>query len=385
METRNSPVRRSRPEIVVFPVPEGAEMTNNRPGERTAAADDDGGATVIKTIRHYTRKPRENRPRFVYNGGVKTCAVKINVLRCLAAMDDNEMNVSAAARELRMLQPSVSKNLTDLEKEMGPLFVRRGRRFCGMTPLGREMLAEARDILLKCDNIAALKRRYGAGGGDLRIGTTHLQARYILPAVVRRYLRQYPEANIQIFQNAPANLVAMLENNLVDVVICTEELENHPRFDSAEAYRWNRALLAPRGHPLAAEKTPTLKKLSSQPLVTYVRGFTGRAAFDAVFRRAGLSPRVSVAAADSDVVKTYVRAGAGVGVVAAVSYDPREDRDLICVSVAHLFPDMRVRMAYLRDKLVTGAMRKFMTLFRRHTAEMRVTLGAKKTRADARP
>lgn len=315
---------------------------------------------------------------------MKSNAVKINVLRCLAAMDDNEMNVSAAARELRMLQPSVSKNLHDLEKEMGPLFVRRGRRFCGMTPLGREMLAEARDILVKCDNIAALKRRHGKGGGDLRIGTTHLQARYILPAVVRQYLRSYPDANIQIQQNAPANLVAMLENNLVDVVICTEALENHARFDSVEAYRWNRAVLAPRGHPLAETNLPTLKKLSAYTLVTYVRGFTGRAAFDAVFRRAGLSPRVSVAAADSDVIKTYVRAGAGVGVVAAVSYDADEDRDLICVPAAHLFPDMRVRIAYLRDKLITPAMRKFMTLFRRHTAEIRGTLGAKKPRGGVR-
>ena len=288
------------------------------------------------------------------------------------------MNVSAAARELRMQQPSVSKHLMDLEKEIGPLFVRRGRRFAAMTPLGREILAEARDILLKCDNIAALKRRYEKGGGDLRIGTTHLQARYILPAVVRKYLRRYPGAHIQILQNAPANLVPMLEQNVVDVVICTELPDSHPRIDSAEAYRWNRIALAPKDHPLAAAKTLTLKRLAAHPLVTYVRGFTGRAVFDSVFRRAGVRPFVSVEAADSDVVKTYVRAGAGVGIVAAVSYDPREDRDLICIPAAHLFPDMNVRMAYLRDKLVTPAMRSFMTLFRRRTAEMQATLGAKR-------
>lgn len=291
-------------------------------------------------------------------------------------MGDNDLSVSAAARELRVLQPSVSKNLMDLEKFAGPLFVRRGRRFVEMTSLGREMLAEARDILLKCDNIDALKRRHAAGGGDIRIGTTHLQARYVMPGAVREYLRQYPRANIQIQQDSPANLVQMLEHNLADIAVCTESLD-HPRLDCAEAYRWNRVVLAPRGHPVAG-KPLTLKRIAAHPLVTYVRGFTGRAVCDGVFRRAGLAVNIPVAAADSDVVKTYVRAGVGIGIVAAVSYDPREDRDLECVSAAHLFPDMRVQMAYLRDKLVTPAMRRFMLIFRRRTAAMRKNLGAKR-------
>lgn len=292
-------------------------------------------------------------------------------------MGDSGLSVSEAARELRMLQPSVSKNLMDLEKETGPLFVRRGRRIVALTPLGQEILTEARDILLKCDNIAAIKRRHGEGGGDIRIGTTHLQARYILPAVVRRYLQEYPDANIQLIQSDPAALVEMLHHNQVDMAICTEALENHPRLDAAAGYLWNRIVITPRNHPLASEKKLTLRKLSAHPLVTYVRGFTGRESFDSVFRRAGLSVNVAVEASDSDVVKTYVRTGAGAGVVAAVSYDSQEDRDLARLSAAHLFPDMRVRIACLRDKMVTSGMRRFMEIFRTETALMKKNLGAR--------
>ena len=302
--------------------------------------------------------------------------MKIKLLRCLVAMGDNQMNVSAAARELRILQPSMSKNLMDLEKEIGTLFVRRGRRFVDMTPLGREVLTEARDILLKCDNIAALRRRHDKGSGDIRIGTTHLQARYVLPAAVRQYLDEFADANIQIFQNTPKNLAQMLENNLVDMVICTEALENHPRLDSADAYCWNRSIIMPPKHALARAKPLTLKKLAAHPLITYVHGFTGRTSFDATFRRAGLAFHVAVAAADSDVIKTYVRMGAGIGVIATVSYQPKEDADLVCRSAAHLFPDMRVRMAYLREKNITVGMRRLMEIFCRHTTTMKLGASA---------
>lgn len=301
--------------------------------------------------------------------------LKIKLLRCFAAMCDNDMNVSAAARELRLPQPSVSKGLMDLEKDAGPLFIRRGRRFAGLTPLGEEVLAEARDILLRCENIAALRRRHADGGGDLRIGTTHLQARYVMPPVVRRYLDEFPDARIQIWQGTPADAAAMLENGRVDVAVCTEALAGRPRVSAEPAYAWNRALIVPRKHPLARAGAPTLKKISAFPIVTYVRGFTGRAAFDAAFRRAGLSLNVAVAAADSDVIKTYVRAGAGAGVVAAAACQP-EDSDLACVSLSRLFPDMHVYMAFLQDKVVTGSMRRFMDMFREHAAAMGGALGA---------
>ena len=154
--------------MVVLPVPDGAEITNNFPESGRAAADENCIGEKIVSYKLY---------QFII-----VCAVKINLLRCLVSMQDNDLNVFRRLRgSCEFLQPSVSKNLMVLENDLGPLFVRRGRRFAGITPLGREVLATAREILVKYDNIAALKRRYGEGasGGDIRIGTTHLQARYV--------------------------------------------------------------------------------------------------------------------------------------------------------------------------------------------------------------
>ena len=372
IETRTTPSSARRELIVVFPVPEGADVTKRRPppGERVLGDSSGMQAGLYHKIRKLAIIAEING----YNNGMK-----INLLRCLVAMGDNNMQVSAAARELRMLQPSVSKNLIELEKVMGPMFVRRGRRFISMTPLGRETLAEARDILVKCDNLNSLRRRHNAGGGDIRIGTTHVQARYILPVTVQRYMSEFSEANIQIFQNTPANLAKMLENNQVDLMICTESMDHHPRLHSVDAYWWNRSVIMPRDHPLASGKAPiTLKKLAGWPLVTYVRGFTGRASCDAAFRRAAIKTNITVAAADSDIIKTYVRMGIGVGIIAAISYEPEADKDLEFKPAGHIFPDMCTRIAHLKDKMLTDGMTRFITIFCEHTEELKERLGASK-------
>ena len=323
------------------------------------------------------------------NGGLSpdfvcSCIIggmKLNLLRCLVAVCDGGLRVSAAAAELGMMQPSVSKNLMDLEKRLGaPLFVRRGKRLTGMTPLCAAVVAEARDILLKCDNIAALGRRHVGDTGDIRIGTTHLQARHLLPEALRQYRREFSSANIQIFQGAPSDLVKMLEKNQADLVICTEVLEHHPQLCVEDAYVWNRCAAMPPSHPLAKKKL-TLKSLAAHPLITYTPGFTGRSATDLAFRKAGVAADVAVAAADSDVIKTYVRAGLGVGIIAAIACEPRRGGDLLFRSAAHLFPDMRVRMAHHRNKMAGDSMRRFMGLFRRCAAAKKAALGAKDSAA----
>lgn len=289
------------------------------------------------------------------------------------AVCDSDLSVSGAARRLSAAQPAVSKHIARLEEHVGhPLFVRRGKRFLELTPVGRETLQQCRDILLKVDNIAALGGDSGEEPrGKLRVGTTHTQARYILPPVVEKFARECPRVALQIWQGAPAELVRRLESSAADLVICTEHLEDNAALVSFPVFRWNRCLLAPKRHPLARARGLTLAQLARHPLVTYVPGFTGRGAFDETFRRAGIAPNVVVSAADADVVKTYVRLGVGVGVLADIACDAKADPDLAVVSLAHLFPEMTTRLAHRREKHVTRAMRRFIDFFREQAGKKR--------------
>ena len=162
-----------------------------------------------------------------------------------------------------------------------------------------------------------------------------------------------------------------METNKADLVICTENLQEDPALISAPMFRWNRCLIARKKHPLARARSVTLEQLARHPIVTYVHGFTGRRAFDETFRRAGLQPNVVVSAADADVVKTYVRLGVGVGVIADIACDKAEDSDLAIVHLGRLFPEMTTRLAHRREKHVTRAMRRFMDFFREQVGRNR--------------
>ncbi len=292
--------------------------------------------------------------------------LKLSLLRSLLAVCDSDFNVSAAARSEHATQPSFSRKILELEEAVGhPLFIRRGRRFAGLTALGREVAQEARAVLMKCDNIMRLgeSHRRGKPGGELRVATTHTQARYVLPEVVRDFRENYPGIGLQISQGSPAQLVRQLEDNLADLAICTEELEHNPSLRVVDSYCWNRILLVRPDHPLAKVRRLTLRLLAAHPLITYVSGFTGRGTFDDVFVRAGIKPRVMMSAADADVIKAYVRLGIGAGVVAVMAYDRATDSDLLMRPLDPLFPQMRVRIAYHRDKFVSEAMGFFIDLF----------------------
>ena len=299
--------------------------------------------------------------------------INLRQLRSFIAVCESDLSVSAAAKRLYSAQPAVSKHIARLEEQVGePLFVRRGKRFLEMTPVGREVLEQARDVQMKLDNILALSADQGEEPkGNLRVGTTHTQARYVLPPVVDAFTRECPKVSLQIWQGAPADLVRRMENNEADLVICTENIQDTPALVSFPMFHWNRCLIAPKKHPLTRARSITLEQLAAHPIVTYVPGWTGRRVFDDTFRRAGLSPNVVVSAADADVVKTYVRLGIGVGVVADIACDPQTDSDLACVRLGKLFPEMTTRLAYPRQKHVTRAMRRFMDFFREQAGKNR--------------
>lgn len=300
--------------------------------------------------------------------------INLRQLHSFIAVCECDLSVSAAAKRLCSAQPAVSKHIGRLEDHVGhPLFIRRGKRFVEITQVGSEVLEQARDVLLKLDNIAALGADYGEEPrGNLRVGTTHTQARYVLPPVVDVFARECPRVSLQIWQGAPADLVRRMESNEADLVICTEHLEDDPALISFPMFRWNRCLITPKRHPLTrARDGLTLQQLARHPIVTYVPGFTGRGNFDETFRRAGVAPNIVVSAADADVIKTYVRLGVGVGVIADIAFDPKLDSDLSITRLGGLFPEMTTRLAHRREKHVTRAMRRFMDFFREQAGRKR--------------
>lgn len=294
--------------------------------------------------------------------------ITILQLKTLIAICDNDLNVTAAAAQLNMTQPSVSKQLLSLEGIIGkPLFFRNGKRLQYETDACRDFVSVARDILLKCDNLAAISAKGTDVAGALSVGTTHTQARYVLPTVLEEFRAEYPNIAVNITQGAPVELVRLLNGGRVDLLICTESLEANNSLKTIASFSWNRCLIAPARHPLMTMKSVSLQALEKHAIVTYVGGFTGRGAFDGAFARAGLSPRVMVSAADADVIKTYVRMGFGVGVIAEMAYEQERDGDLAMRSLRHLFPEMTVRLAYQRGKYVSASMQHFIQLFQSRT------------------
>jgi LysR family cys regulon transcriptional activator len=296
--------------------------------------------------------------------------MELRQLRSLVALAESDFSVSRAAARLHLVQPAVSQHLKQLEQELGArLIQRRGKRLLGLTEAGERVLAHARAALAETASILAVGRDYrGDSSGVLRIGTTHTQARYVLPKVVREFRASHPDVEVEIHQGSPRQLVDLLLQDAVDLAICTEALGEQPELDSASCYRWNRCLIAPLDHPILAQRPLTLELLCEHPLVTYVFGFTGRGQFSNAFAREGLRPRVVLSAADTDVIKTYVREGMGLGVVADLALDPQQDRDLGTRSLAHLFPWEVTRIAWARDKYLRAFQRDFIELFQRQAA-----------------
>jgi LysR family cys regulon transcriptional activator len=265
--------------------------------------------------------------------------MKFQQLRYLVAVHENGLNITAAARQLHTSQPGVSRQLKLLEEELGfQLFEREGRALTRTTAAGEEIISRASSILREMQNIrrtsAELRK---ADGGTLSIATTHTQARYVLPQVIRAFRLKYPKVRLHLHQGTSEQIAEMVARDRVDFAIATGSEELFPHLVRLPVYRWHRAVVVPRGHPLASAGKLTLKKLAEYPIVTYVFSFSGRSSLPALFETAGLSLDVALTARDSDVIKTYVRIGLGVGILARLAIDPKADADLVVLDAAHLF------------------------------------------------
>ena len=291
-----------------------------------------------------------------------------NQLRLFAAVIDAGCNVTRAAQALHTSQPGISKQIGLMEEELGlPLFRRKGKQLQGLTALGEAVLPQARAALQRMENIRLEAREAkDPGTGTLSIATTHTQARYALPAVVREFRAEYPRVRLRIHQGTPAQIADLTARGDVDFAIATEGFEAFDDLYLLPWYRWNRCVVVPPRHPLLRTKVVTLRALAAHPLVTYTFGFTGRSQLDAAFTREGLAPDVALTAVDSDVIKAYVRLGIGVGIIARMAFDGKEDRGLVALDAAHLFETSMTRIGFRSDILVAGYKYAFLRLLAPH-------------------
>lgn len=295
--------------------------------------------------------------------------MELRQLRSLVTLVESHYNVSRTAERLHLVQSAVTQHLKQLETELGTrLFVRHGKRLIGLTEVGQQVLHHAHGALRQTGNILAVGRDHvEEDQGVLRLGATHTQARYVLPPVIRRFVALYPGVELEIHQGTPGQLVDMALRDLVDLAICTEALGEEAGLRALPCYRWNRCLIAPHAHRLLDTEPLTLEALGAVPLVTYVFGFTGRGNLSETFAKAGIRPKVVLSAADTDVIKTYVREGLGVGVIAGLAYQPGEDVDLGVRDLSGLFPWEMTKIAYSRDKYLRRYHQRFIEIFKTET------------------
>ncbi|MCU7906467.1 MAG: LysR family transcriptional regulator [Candidatus Thiodiazotropha sp. (ex Epidulcina cf. delphinae)] len=297
--------------------------------------------------------------------------MELRQLTSLVALAESGFNVTDAAERLCLVQSAVSQHLARLEQELGThLFMRKGKRLIALTAAGEAVLNYARQALAIRENILSIGRDHvEEASGVLRIGTTHTQARYVLPQVIRCFRLTYPSVILQIHQGTPQQLVEMALTDQVDFSICTEELGQHSSLTAIPCYRWNRSLITPKKHPLLKQRPLSLESICNYPLITYTFGFTGANRMQTSFTRLGLKPEVVLSAADTDVIKTYVREGLGVGLIASMAYSPKHDDDLALQDLSHLLPWETTWIAYHKDKYLRRFQQKFIDLLDTMTME----------------
>ena len=294
--------------------------------------------------------------------------MNIRQLRFISAVAKHGLNVSATADSLYTSQPGVSKQIRQLEDELDvQIFERNGRQLTRITPAGEAIIELADRALIEIDTIKRTAQEFSdPGRGNLAIAASHTQAKYALPPVLEALRERFPRVTVELHQGTPLQIAQLVNDGAADVAIATEAMEHFEDLVMLPCYRWHRALLVPRDHPLCALETVTVKALAEHPLVTYVFAFSGRSPLDEAFRKAGATPRVSVTATDADVIKSYVRAGFGVGLLARMAYDPQADRDLALLETGHLFPPSTARIGFRRGASLRGFSYDFIELFAPH-------------------
>ncbi len=301
--------------------------------------------------------------------------MKLQQLRYIWEVAHHDLNVSATAQSLYTSQPGISKQIRLLEDELGvEVFSRSGKHLTRITPAGEAILNTAGEILRKGESIKQVAQEFSnEKKGSLSLATTHTQARYALPSVIKDFIESYPDVSLHMHQGTPMQISEMAADGTVDFAIATEALELFSDLVMMPCYRWNRCVVVPKGHPLCNVGELTLEEVAKHPLVTYVFGFTGRSKLDEAFIERGLAPRVVFTAADADVIKTYVRLGLGVGIIAKMAHDEELDSDLVALDASHLFQSSVTKIGFRRGSFLRGYMYEFIEAFAPHLTKDIVT------------
>ena len=295
--------------------------------------------------------------------------MKLQQLKYLLAIVDNGLNITAAADRMYTSQPGVSKQLKLLEEELGmQLFTRKGKSLGNITPAGHQVIDRARIIMREVENIRSLASDYyQEEEGSLSIATTHTQARYVLPEIVAEFRKRFPKIGLNLHQGTSEQIADMVAANDIDFAIATGSNELFGNLMLVPSYRWDRSIVVPKGHALAQlDRRITLQDLAEFPLVTYVFSFGGQSSLKRAFADEGLDPDVVFTARDADVIKTYVRMGLGVGIVASMAADCGDREDLQVINAEGLFPRSTTWIGYRKDAVLRRYMVEFIHLFASH-------------------
>ncbi|MCH8248179.1 MAG: HTH-type transcriptional regulator CysB [Proteobacteria bacterium] len=301
--------------------------------------------------------------------------MKLQQLKYLLAIVDNGLNITAAAERMYTSQPGVSKQLKLLEEELGmQLFTRKGKSLGGITPAGHQVIGRARIIMREAENIRSLASDYyEEKEGSLSIATTHTQARYVLPDIVAEFRKRFPKVGLNLHQGTSEQIADMVAANDIDFAIATGSSELFADLMLVPSYRWDRAIVVPKGHDLTKlNRRITLHDLAKFPLVTYVFSFGGQSSLKRAFEDEGLEPDVVFTARDADVIKTYVRMGLGVGIVASMAADCTNNKDLQVIDAEGLFPRSTTWIGYRKDAVLRRYMFDFIQLFAPHVSSQQL-------------
>jgi LysR family cys regulon transcriptional activator len=295
--------------------------------------------------------------------------MKLQQLKYLLAIADNGLNITAAAERLYTSQPGVSKQLKLLEEELGlQLFTRKGKSLDRVTDAGLRVIGRARVIMQEVEQIRSFATEYfREEEGTLAIGTTHTQARYVLPKIVQEFRRRYPRVNLNLHQGTSEQVACMVAGNEVDFAIVTGNSDLFNAMLMIPGYQWDRKILVPKNHELAKlERKISVTDLAKYPLVSYVYSFGGDLALHRAFASHGLKPDIVFTACDADVIKTYVRMGLGIGIVAGMAHESEDNRDLVAIDATGLFPRSTTWIGFRRNQTLRLYMMDFIQLFAPH-------------------